>query len=466
MIKNISISGLRGFGVSRTVEFAIPNGKEGSGLTILVGANNSGKTTILEALRSFNCNKDNPPSFSERKRNTKCDNGKVHLKLVDTENNVFEINTVQDGGSSTLMEKEGAGDSWWTSPECYILQSRRFVDYEFGFYQMERADYIKQFTANSVNRSASIQNFNARLFAMQKKKKEFDQVLQKVLGYDLKWTIELNENGNYYLKLGTNKYVHSPEGLGDGIWSIFTICDALYDSEPGSTIAIDEPELSLHPAYQKKVMKLFKEYSKDRQIIICTHSPYFIDMESLIHGAFLHRTRKNIEEDVEIYSLSKDSKDRIDSFLRDLNHPHVLGTEAKEIFFLNDRIILTEGQEDVVMYRKAAESLGVSLDGEFFGWGSGGATKIGVIARFLKDLGYKKIFAIFDGDKKKEAEKFKKEFPDYSCCCISQDDIRDKDENKSEAKNGMMKKNGILKPEYRDEMEKLLLTINEFMLNT
>ncbi len=46
----------------------LPNDKLGGGLTILVGANNSGKTTILEAMRSFNSPKGNPPSFSERKK--------------------------------------------------------------------------------------------------------------------------------------------------------------------------------------------------------------------------------------------------------------------------------------------------------------------------------------------------------------------------------------------------------------
>lgn len=80
MVKSIFIHGLRGFGEARTIEFAIPNGETGSGITFIVGGNNSGKTTILEALRSFNCYTHNKPSFSERKRNKKCEQGKVHMK--------------------------------------------------------------------------------------------------------------------------------------------------------------------------------------------------------------------------------------------------------------------------------------------------------------------------------------------------------------------------------------------------
>ena len=63
MIKSITIHGLRGFGREHTINFAIPIRRQGSGLTIMVGSNNTGKTTILEAIRSFNSPKDNPPIF-------------------------------------------------------------------------------------------------------------------------------------------------------------------------------------------------------------------------------------------------------------------------------------------------------------------------------------------------------------------------------------------------------------------
>lgn len=294
MIKNLSIHGLRGFGEKRTIQFAIPNGNLGGGLTILVGANNSGKTTIFEALRSFNSTKNDPPSFSERKRNMKCENGRVHLWLQTTDLNEYRIDTVISGGSSTTFCKADANASeWWESPKIFVLQSRRFVEYEFHQNFMDRTDYLRSQQMNTRNRTASIYEFSARLFKMQKNKERFDSLLKKVLGYDLEWTIEQNDNGSYFLKLIIDGCTHSSEGLGDGIWSVFTICDALYDSESGGVIAIDEPELSLHPAYQKRILQLFKEYAKDRQIIVNTHSPYFVDMDSLVNGAMLYRTVKN-----------------------------------------------------------------------------------------------------------------------------------------------------------------------------
>lgn len=463
MINCLTIHGLRGFGEEKTIEFAIPNGKPGSGLTIMVGANNSGKTTIFEALRSFNSPKDNPPSFSERKRNVKCENGKVHLLLKTTDIGDYRIDTISSGGSTTTICKVGVDeDKWWDGPKVFVLQSRRFVDYEFNQSFMEREDYVRNQQMNIHNRTSSIYEFNARLFKMQKNKETFDLLLKQVLGYDLEWTIEQNDNGMYFLKLIVNGCSHSSEGLGDGIWSVFTICDALYDSAPNSVIAIDEPELSLHPAYQKRILELFKEYAKDRQIIINTHSPYFVDMSSLINGANLYRTIKNADGNIDVFLLSDESKRNIEGFLKNINQPHTLGTEAKEMFFLEDRIIITEGQEDVIMYNKAVDTVNMPLSGTFFGWGSGGATNIIKIAKILQDLGYKKVVAIFDGDKPADQESFNKQFPAYIGLIISAPDVRDKPSVSKPEKQGIMTQGGKLKEQYRAEITELFTNINSY----
>jgi AAA15 family ATPase/GTPase len=50
---HIDISGLRGFATNQRLELAIPNGKVGSGLTIVVGQNNAGKSTVTEAFAAI-----------------------------------------------------------------------------------------------------------------------------------------------------------------------------------------------------------------------------------------------------------------------------------------------------------------------------------------------------------------------------------------------------------------------------
>jgi len=53
-LSSIEILGFRGFATKQKLEIALPDGNTpGSGLTIIVGANNSGKSTITEAFRGW-----------------------------------------------------------------------------------------------------------------------------------------------------------------------------------------------------------------------------------------------------------------------------------------------------------------------------------------------------------------------------------------------------------------------------
>lgn len=64
-LEKIEILGYRGFSVKTEVHFAIPNGQEGSGLSIITGANNSGKSSIIECFKVRGGYQ--PPSFTVSK---------------------------------------------------------------------------------------------------------------------------------------------------------------------------------------------------------------------------------------------------------------------------------------------------------------------------------------------------------------------------------------------------------------
>ena len=92
--------------------------------------------------------------------------------------------------------------------------------------------------------------------------------------------------------------------------------------------------------------------------------------------------------------MSDLSKKGIQKILNDKNHPHTLSLDANDIFFLNDKVVVTEGQEDVIGYKKLFAKFNLNKDISFFGWGAGSADKIEFILQILYDLGYKKIFVI------------------------------------------------------------------------
>jgi len=92
----------------------------------------------------------------------------------------------------------------------------------------------------------------------------------------------------------------SVRDLGSGIEIILTllILKNIAGVSKGSIIyLIDEPELHLHPKAQDKLLDLLLDESKDKQIVISTHSPY------LFRGA--------IAENAKLLLFTRDEKDKI-----------------------------------------------------------------------------------------------------------------------------------------------------------
>ena len=116
--------------------------------------------------------------------------------------------------------------------------------------------------------------------------------------------------------------------------------------------------------------------------------------------------------------------------LRDLvnnyQYPHIGGINAAESFFLDDNVIVTEGQDDVVGFTNVFKYLGYKPKASFYGWGAGGYTNVGIIVKLLYDLGYKKVFVICDKGTKKEIENIMKTYTNYKFIFIPTDDIRNK----------------------------------------
>jgi len=456
-ISKIEISGLRGFATAETIHFAIPNGNFGSGLTIIVGPNNSGKSTITEAINVFTSRE--PPSLAEGKRNSTT-HKHVEIKLSNQEGQAIVFKTASSRGSETVFHDLGMGRH---TIKPFIIPSRRMFSPFFAKGARNRDAHIAG-QSLPPQRGQGYNEFPTRLFTIQANQQEFNEVLTKVIGKCPEWYIEQNDTGNYYLKFTYDQTEHNSDGAGEGLLSIFTIVDALYDSVAGDLIVIDEPELSVHPSFQKKLIGLLSEYATDRQIIISTHSPYFINWGSIVNGGAIVRVIKE-NNSSKIYQLSPASVDAIGNALKGLNNPHTFGLVASEVFFLEENIVLVEGQEDVIIYQEILKTLGIQLVGDFYGWGVGGADNMKNIVRILNDLGFKKVVGILDKNKMNLAPQLSKDFPDYLFIGIPADDVRDKNAIKGRpGVSGLASTDGTVKDEYKGVVTQIFSDVNSFFI--
>lgn len=75
---------------------------------------------------------------------------------------------------------------------------------------------------------------------------------------------------------GKSHYFHVNQ-MSDGTLRILGLLVALYQNPRPATLALEEPELTVHPGVLQLIAEAIHEVSESSQIIITTHSPDFID---------------------------------------------------------------------------------------------------------------------------------------------------------------------------------------------
>ncbi len=117
----------------------------------------------------------------------------------------------------------------------------------------------------------------------------------------------------------------------------------------------EEPELFLHPQAQKELYASLKELSKaDYQVILCTHSSSFIDLEDYKSIAIVNKSDSLVGTKIKQYTSELFEADEKTNF----NLIYWLNPERSELFFAT-KVILVEGPTDKTIIPKLAKQLHV-----------------------------------------------------------------------------------------------------------
>jgi predicted ATP-dependent endonuclease of OLD family len=444
-----TVKNFKCFREDQSFVFAVPDPeKEGSGITYIVGANNSGKTTLIEAL---SIKADHKIKSSER------------IAGAEPEFNLFDGETVKRNcklirpESCTIAESPRLADN----ERFEIISSRRhwtsgagntYRDVGHSFHSA----YEFQNRQNTVDVASALKTIEKDTT----KYTEFIALVQRVIPEFTQFAVvyEDYEYIEYISGLGIR---HKTELLGDGVITTIRILLQLYVAQ-NNPIIIDEPELSLHPAAQKKLLAVMAEYAKTRQIIISTHSPYFISWSHLKNGAVVNRIVKHEDKQSTIYTVADFSK--YDALISAANwqQPFLMDEVAKEIFFTEDRLLFLEGQEDVGLLRKEESLSGTNI----FGYGVRGKDNFKFAMSLAQDLGFKKAACIINAGESENAISgdLTTAFPNYKIIQWNKSDIRDKASKPSTEKEGYFDSDGVKKPLGQlDDFEAKLSEVADYL---
>ena len=296
---------------------------------------------------------------------------------------------------------------------------------------------------------------------------KFNEYMKKIFPHFSDWGIDSRNNNDFIYYETWDWVVHSTDQLGKGVLSLFLICGHLVASHD-SILLIDEPELALHPQMQKRLALLLSEEAKTRQIIVCTHSPYFINWNDYLNWAKFIRLNKDNDKQCKVYQLNSEPNTYsiTPGVIGDWQKPQLLDIAAKEIFFA-EKILFVEGQEDVWLIKKFAKDENITLNFEIFGYGSWWATNIKRFLCMAKDLWFTKAWALYDWDKRTDWEESQTEFSWFKIIILSAADIRDKNAvydstwNAIEpAKEGIFNSHGKIKEATKIEFKDILSQFN------
>ena len=291
-IKNLYIKEFKGL---RDISINFEKNDEPLPLIVLAGSNGSGKTRILESIKDYFESYidiqaikiiNNLQIFFE-KEEKECIDKIGSEKYFYSALKYFSLND----------KKENLNDSSYLviKKNLLILPKIIYVPTEINFQKMNTAsttlvqeyNFINIVNTNLIKDipsyiatkmiSAMLKNKNEKVGDVQKK--VFDEINEifEILDIDVKAEDISQDGKNMPIFENSSGDKFDINELSSGEKQLFLRTLAIKMLNPqNSIILIDEPELSLHPKWQQRIVDVYKKIGKNNQIIIATHSPHIL----------------------------------------------------------------------------------------------------------------------------------------------------------------------------------------------
>lgn len=268
-------------------------------VSVLIGENGLGKTTILESIYNIITSNKN---FVEDESSEGC-----NLKILFTEEELNIVNRFRNRLNRASFKseekiiidkhkinkdidfKKGISKSTLVKEQWFRKIVYLPTDVNFKKYKVETAKKLQSSTdigviLNSNEMSLSLKEYLVNIhykdledisigekpYRIEKFRKLYNSFFEEKEFLGVKDFEPL-------FKIKATGEIHSVDELSSGEKQIFFRGGSLLQMNlNNSVILIDEPELSLHPEWQQKILDFYKGIGENNQIIIATHSPHIV----------------------------------------------------------------------------------------------------------------------------------------------------------------------------------------------
>ncbi|MGH1336349.1 MAG: AAA family ATPase [Aureispira sp.] len=362
-ITGLEICKINCFKKSYSIDFSDAERKP-SMWTVLLGNNNTGKTTLLRIIAALGNTSYPFGTFSSvRNTNTKYYNNALYLDIskyfspLDKEENdtitkqcSITTNKKEINSSFASSSKSKKNVSYTDNPiiiDAYGTQ-RKQGQTKFIEYQLE--DRVESLFEDDTKSLINAEDwflgtkFNA-LMESKKAAAQLEQVKNALVTLlpDIK-DIQIGgeELRRVHFITNSNDKVLINQ-LGSGYQSLITwvvdYAKRQFDRYPESSnplaepgiVLVDEIDLHLHPTWQRKVIRFLRNLFPKTQFIVTAHSPLVVQSADDINVVVLHREEATDEIKIEQPELTNFQGWSVEEILRDLMDAQIYSNEYLEL---------------------------------------------------------------------------------------------------------------------------------------
>ncbi len=269
----------------------------------------------------------------------------------------------------------------------YFEEDPRFKKYE------KKQDYLRHYS-HYLNEALSGRIIPSRYQHKRGTRKELTTKEIEMVSFILgkKYTSAKIIIHSFYKNLGTSVIFqteflkYSEAHAGSGEMAIVNLVNKVYNAQHNSLILLDEPEVSLHPGAQKRLIAFLLDQirRKKHQIVICSHSPTMVE--------------KLLPESIKVFHQISDGKFTVKEKCTPAEAFYFLGhTNPGKIKLIFEDIAAKLLFEYVIS--DMGEEVKTLFELEFY---PGGVNPLYQDITVFSKTSQNLIFVIFDGDQKPE----------------------------------------------------------------